>query len=147
MNKLIYLYAYIYLSFSSLHNHVYQSTEYLLSVDIAEASRCIKELNSPFFFHEIIKRAVTASLDQTEEKQIQISKLFKYLYDIGILTNSNMQIKKGFDKLYLALPDLVLDTPDAKRIVDSFKQRAMDDQILSVSYVPPKAQSGPARLG
>lgn len=111
--------------------------EYLLSVDINEAARCIKELNSPFFFHEIVKRAITASLDKTEEKQIQISKLFKYLYDIGILTNSKLQVKKGFDKLYLAMPDLVLDTPDAKRLVDLFAQRAVNDQILVATYTPP----------
>ena len=105
-------------------------------------------MNSPFFFHEIIKRAVTASLDKSEEKQIQISKLFKYLYEIGILTNSNMQIKKGFDKLYIALPDLVLDTPDAQKSIDSFVKRAMEDKILSASYSPLKSIAAvPARVG
>ena len=32
--------------------------EYLLSGDLGEATRCIRELNAQLFFHEVVKRAV-----------------------------------------------------------------------------------------
>ena len=40
--------------------------EYLLSGDLPEAARCIRELNAKFFLHEVVKRAVSHAVDKSK---------------------------------------------------------------------------------
>ena len=40
--------------------------EFLLSRDLGEATRCVRELNVPHFHHELVKRAVTNAMDADE---------------------------------------------------------------------------------
>ena len=42
--------------------------EYLVSGDVLEAARCIKQLNSRQFYHEIVKRAVVQAIDKPIEQ-------------------------------------------------------------------------------
>jgi hypothetical protein len=41
-------------------------------------------LNAPHFYHEIVKRAVTAVLDKPLDSQIAMSKLLLHLFTIGM---------------------------------------------------------------
>lgn len=109
--------------------------EYLFSGDIIEASKCIQELQAPQFYHEVVKRAIVTSLDHNLEKHLAISNLFKYLSDEGLLKVS--QARLGFNHLYDIMDDLVLDTPTAKQIIDSFTERAITDGILAKDYTAP----------
>lgn len=115
--------------------------EYLLNSDLTEASRCISELNAPFFGHEVVKRALVNSIDKDEEKQISMSNLLTYMHKNEIL--SQYQLVKGFEKVNRILPDLVLDTPGAAAIISGFETRARQDNILPYSDglpPPPSAQ-------
>lgn len=106
--------------------------EFILSGDIDEASRCIFELNSPQFYHEVVKRAVVNALDLAPEKQALMSELIAYLVERDQLTQ--LQAKKGFDRLHSLLPDLVLDSPSAVISLNGFVARAKADGALPDSY-------------
>jgi len=53
--------------------------EYLLSRQLEEASRCVRELSVPHFHHEIVKRAVVTALDKSDEDRQAMSSLLAYL--------------------------------------------------------------------
>jgi programmed cell death protein 4 len=108
--------------------------EYLSSGDLPEAIRCVKELNAPFFMHEVVKRAIVLVVDKDAETQRLISSLFTHLSQLGIL--SRVQTVKGFDKIHRILPDLLLDAPGAKSVVEGFVNSAKIDNILSKNYSP-----------
>lgn len=111
--------------------------EYLLSKDTTEAVRCITELNSPLYFHEIVKRAVCNAMDRSTSDQETMSTLLKVLTDTELL--SPQQAEKGFNRLYRLLPDLALDTPGAVRVLENFTLRAKRDGVLKESYAAPPA--------
>lgn len=113
--------------------------EYLLSGDVEEASRCLFEMRVPHFFHEIVKRAVINALDEDEAKQIQMSALLDTL--TAKETLSTAQAVRGFNRLYLLLPDLVLDTPSAGQMLKSFTLRAVKSGVLPPNYAPPAADN------
>ena len=102
--------------------------EFLLSGDLPEAARCIRELNATFFYHEVVKRIVTHAVDKSAALQEQMSDLLQYLTECGTLSVS--QAVKGFRRLYDIVDDLALDTPGAAAILDGFTRRAMDDNVL-----------------
>lgn len=106
--------------------------EYILSGDLEEAARCIFELNSPQFYHEVVKRTVVNSLDLSVEKQASMSELLAFLIERDQLTG--LQAKKGFDRLHSLLPDLELDTPSARTVLAEFVARAKVDGVLPESY-------------
>jgi len=113
--------------------------EYLLSGDIDEGCRCIKELGSPHFNYEVVKRAVVQSLDKPEIKRAEMSALLKALNERDQL--STQQAVKGFNRLYAIMSDLVLDTPTASSIIAEFTAQAIADGILPAAYSPPAVSS------
>ena len=114
--------------------------EYLLSKDVDEAVRCIAELNSPLYCHEIVKRTVYHSMDKPTHEQEAMSELLKQLALREPL--SPQQAVKGFNRLHRLLPDLALDTPSAVRVLENFTLRAKQDGVLSATYTePPVAES------
>jgi programmed cell death protein 4 len=106
--------------------------EYLTSGDLAEAGRCIRELNAPFFFHEVVKRAVVLGIDRNAEEQQQISNFLFHLYEQDML--SAQQTVKGFRRLYDLIGDLKLDSPHAPEILDGFTKRAIADAVLPADF-------------
>lgn len=109
--------------------------EYLLSGDMAEAVRCVTELKSPQFYHEIVKRAVINAMDKPVEEQLHMSLLLRDLFQHELL--SSHQAVKGFNRLFTILPDLKLDTPNAESILHAFMVRAKEQGVLSDKYNPP----------
>jgi programmed cell death protein 4 len=106
--------------------------EYLLSGDVAEATRCIIELGSQQFYHEVVKRAVVNSLDKTPADQVKMSELLAHLFALELL--SSAQARKGFNRLHSLLPDLTLDTPSAADALARFVERAKNGKILAGDY-------------
>lgn len=111
--------------------------EYLLSKDTAEALRCINEVHSPQYFHEIVKRAVCNAMDKPSAEQLCMSELLHQLSTKELL--SVQQAVKGFNRLYRLLPDLALDTPSAVQVLENFTARAKQDGVLPSSYTPPSS--------
>jgi len=107
--------------------------EYLLSENYEEAKDCVKELKSPFYYHEVVKRGINLSLDKREEDRLKISALFNHLYEEEVV--SGEQFKKGFDRIFALVPELVLDIPLALKYLDEFANRAKEFGILAEDYL------------
>lgn len=85
--------------------------EYESGGDIAEACRCIRDIGMPFFYHEVVKKALVMAM----EKKNADTKLFELLQQCfveGLITIN--QLTKGFIRVRDSLDDLALDIPDAK---------------------------------
>lgn len=111
--------------------------EYLLSKDDAEAVRCITELHTPLYFHEIVKRAVCNAMDKSTTDQEHMSALLQKLAAMELL--STQQAEKAFNRLYRLLPDLALDSPNAANVLENFALRAKRDGVLPATYAAPPA--------
>lgn len=111
--------------------------EYLLSRDLSEGARCVKELNSPSFHPEIVKRGVVTALDKSEDDRQAMSSLFAYLVTAAQIVSVG-HMKQGFDRLYSILNDLKLDVPRAAEFLNGFTERAIADACLPESYSPPR---------
>mmetsp|Transcript_6868 Transcript_6868/g.6169 ORF Transcript_6868/g.6169 Transcript_6868/m.6169 type:complete len:404 (+) Transcript_6868:150-1361(+) len=106
--------------------------EYLLSNDIQEATRCIAELNVPYYYHEIVKRAIVQSLDKSLDRQVSMSGLLTHLFKEGML--KKQQAVVGFNRVFGYIDDLTLDTPNAPQIIHEFVKRAIESNLLPTSY-------------
>jgi len=102
--------------------------EYLTTGDKEEAIRCVKELNVPHFHHEVVKRSLVNALDKDGATRASMAALLKDLHTQEVV--STEQLQNGFDRIMQQLPDLSLDTPNAKTIVEQFTIQAVKDGIL-----------------
>jgi hypothetical protein len=50
-------------------------------------------------------------------------------------------MKMGFDRIYEALPDILLDSPGAQAAVDGFVVQAQKDGCLPSAYCSPEVAS------
>jgi len=106
--------------------------EYLLSTDLDEAVRCLKQLNALQFFHEVVKRALVMAVDKSIDEQKSISRLIAHLATTNLLTTT--QAVKGFRRVIDTLPDISLDAPHAKDVIDGFVLRAKEDNVLPADF-------------
>jgi len=110
--------------------------EYLLSRDLDEAARCIREMNAPHFHHELVKRGVKIAMekDGLDHAELSISSLdaiaalFSFLVKNAIV--SEYQVSKGISRLHKILPDLKLDVPAASAMLDEFEAMAQKGGCL-----------------
>ncbi|QDZ24236.1 MA3 domain-containing translation regulatory factor [Chloropicon primus] len=89
--------------------------EYLLSEDVAEASKCLRDLSATYFHHEFVKLGLIMVLEKKGEAEKQLMKLLGELSSTGQLSEN--QIQMGFQRVTNNLDDLCLDYPDAREKV------------------------------
>jgi programmed cell death protein 4 len=107
--------------------------EYLLSRELDEAARCIRELNCPHFHHELVKRGVTAAMEEVHDKSDRgcvginiddldaVAALYAFLVENSIVSES--QVRKGMKRLNDGIDDLKLDiTPKAPVLLLEFER-------------------------
>ncbi|CAM9831660.1 unnamed protein product, partial [Hapterophycus canaliculatus] len=82
--------------------------EYFLSEDIAEVLRSVKELKSPAYHYEIVKRGINMSLDAKDHERELVSKLLSEAYPDVL---SSREVCKGFERLFEMIDDIQLDAP------------------------------------
>ncbi|KAH7295354.1 hypothetical protein KP509_27G043500 [Ceratopteris richardii] len=104
--------------------------EYIESGDKVEACRCIRELNVPFFHHDLVKRALNLAMERRNSEGLILS-LLKEADDEGLITSS--QMAKGFARLADVIDDLSLDIPQAKPMFLDLVSKAIDAGFLSSS--------------
>jgi len=106
--------------------------EYLLSRELDEAARCVREMNASHFHHELVKRGVKISMekdgldhsDSPSSSLDAIAALFSFLVKNAIV--SEYQVAKGVSRLHKILPDLKLDVPAAPAMLDEFEKMAIE---------------------
>jgi programmed cell death protein 4 len=112
--------------------------EYLLSRELDEAARCVKELEAPHFHHELVKRGVFSAMELDGKKAVgeadANSNLDAMAALIGFLVRnvivSEYQVKKGIGRLHKILPDLTLDVPAAPTLLAAFEKLAQEQGCL-----------------
>ncbi|CAN0381768.1 unnamed protein product [Ectocarpus sp. 12 AP-2014] len=106
--------------------------EYFLSEDVSEVLRSVKELKSPAYHYEIVKRGINMSIDAKDHERELVSKLLSDAYP-DIL--SSREVCKGFERLFEMIDDIQLDAPNARTLVASFLARAVADEIIPPSVL------------
>uniref|UniRef100_A0A8C5WDG2 Programmed cell death protein 4 n=1 Tax=Leptobrachium leishanense TaxID=445787 RepID=A0A8C5WDG2_9ANUR len=104
--------------------------EFLISGQVGEAERCLRELEVPHFHHELVYEAVVLVLEGSAEGHVLMAvKLLKALWESGLITLD--QMNRGFQRVYNELPDLTLDVPLAHSVPaevgNVLSARAMED--------------------
>uniref|UniRef100_A0A7S2R8H0 MI domain-containing protein n=2 Tax=Rhizochromulina marina TaxID=1034831 RepID=A0A7S2R8H0_9STRA len=102
--------------------------EYLVSGDMVEAERCVKELQVPHFHHELVKRAIVTVLDKSDEEQQSMVRLIVQLCESEVI--STHQRTGGFQKIESLLDDLSLDAPEAHKVFE-FVRSQVESKLQS----------------
>eukprot|EP00743_Colponemidia_sp_Colp-15_P000606 GILK01000679.1.p1 GENE.GILK01000679.1~~GILK01000679.1.p1 ORF type:complete len:520 (-),score=122.84 GILK01000679.1:331-1890(-) len=106
--------------------------EYLSSNDVEELVRWIQELNSPYFHHEVVKKAVTMSMEKQEKDRQAVTQMLRTLVDRQLISPG--QVTAGFDRVKDSMNDLKLDIPAADDMFSSFVARAKEQHVLPAAY-------------
>ena len=103
--------------------------EYLMSRELDEAARCVKELECRHFHHELTKRGAKAAMEVDGTKAPDdpaalsnldaMAALFGFLVRNAIV--SEYQVRKGVARLHQIIDDISLDVPTAPQLLESFE--------------------------
>ncbi|KAL5703543.1 MA3 DOMAIN-CONTAINING TRANSLATION REGULATORY FACTOR 2 [Ranunculus cassubicifolius] len=104
--------------------------EYVSSGDKMEAFRCIKDLQVPFYHHEIVKRALIMAMENRQSEDILLEFL-KEASAEGVINSS--QMTKGFGRLIDMVDDLSLDILSARELLRSLISKAASEGWLCAS--------------
>lgn len=138
--------------------------EYLMSRELDEAARCVKELEAPHFHHELVKRGVKIAMEldgnavqkngNGEEPHHELSNMDAMAALFGFLVRnaivSEYQVTKGVARLHTLLPDLTLDVPAAPKLLQEFEVMAEEGGCLvkskaaaaAAQAAPPAVEAG-----
>jgi hypothetical protein len=89
--------------------------EYVNSGDAAEFERVLKSLSMNVYHQDLPYILIRYSLDLSDSERARISSLLHALYKSGFI--SITQMGAGCRKVYNALPDLLVDCPNARTLV------------------------------
>jgi len=112
--------------------------EYFNSGDEEEFGRCVRELTplAPEQNAELIRKVMSFAMERTGTECEQALKLLITLCRHEELDPEG--IERGFDELYVRMPDLLLDVPDAEEMARSFVVEAKNAKILRSSWPDPE---------
>jgi len=88
------------------------AAEYLDSLDSSEFCRLVTSAGCSVFHSDLPAILLKYSFDLTDEQRARISNLLLALHKAGLITQA--QMGAGLRKVYLALPDILVDAPRAK---------------------------------
>ncbi|KAM4703695.1 programmed cell death protein 4 isoform 2-T3 [Rhinophrynus dorsalis] len=104
--------------------------EYVLSGDVAEAERCLQELEVPHFHHELVYEAVLMVLESTGNNTFKMMlSLLEALCKSTVVSLD--QMKRGYDRIYHEIPDINLDAPHAYSVLERFVEDCFKAGIIS----------------
>ncbi|KAM3956847.1 programmed cell death protein 4-like [Aphomia sociella] len=96
--------------------------EYLTSGDLAEAMRCVRELEVPHFHHELVYETVLLAVEAINSSvEEQLCTFLAELRRCVIVTPDQMD--QGFLRVLEDMSDIVLDVPLAYIMLDRFMER------------------------
>jgi len=106
--------------------------EYLVSNDMSEADKAIKDLAAPSFNYYVVKKAVLRALDAKDAERDKIVKLLSTLSTSGLISEAHYV--SGFKGCVQMMDDIELDTPNAKEALGSFVQRSINAGFLPAAF-------------
>lgn len=119
--------------------------EYLISGEISEATRCLKELDVPHFHHEVVYQAGVIAIEDTSERATEaMVNLLEEFTNSCIITSD--QFKNGVLRLYEDIPDIYLDVPEAYTLLERLGDELHSRGILSVELMKDMPNRGRKRF-
>jgi len=119
--------------------------EYLCSCDVAEATRCLAELEVPHFHHELVYEAVVMVIEsmhpKTEEAMV---KLLQDLFRSFVITIE--QMRAGFQRVFDQMVDISIDVPQAYVILERWVLRCRQAGIINDDIVKKMPARGRKRF-
>lgn len=104
--------------------------EFMLSGQVEEAERCLRDLEVPHFHHEVVYEAVVMVLEGSAEGRVIMAvRLLKALWESGLITLD--QMNRGFQRVYGELPDLSLDVPLAHVVLEKLVDLCYQEGIIT----------------
>uniref|UniRef100_A0A8C7P5T1 Programmed cell death protein 4 n=1 Tax=Oncorhynchus mykiss TaxID=8022 RepID=A0A8C7P5T1_ONCMY len=103
--------------------------EYLVSGEVKEAERCLRDLEVPHFHHELVYEAVVMVLESKGDTAVKMCKLLQAFWKIGLITVD--QMNRGFQRVYDELPEINLDVPHAHSIMESFTDLCYQESVIT----------------
>ena len=126
--------------FTKYENFVRKIKEYLLSRELDEAARCVREMGSSHYHHELLKRGVKIAMEKDGKDHKDdaatsaldaMAALFSFLVKNSIV--SEYQVAKGISRLHKLIPDIKLDVPAAEAMLSEFEEMAKEGGCLPTS--------------
>eukprot|EP01138_Halocafeteria_seosinensis_P016009 gb/GECG01016337.1/.p1 GENE.gb/GECG01016337.1/~~gb/GECG01016337.1/.p1 ORF type:complete len:403 (+),score=72.79 gb/GECG01016337.1/:1-1209(+) len=106
--------------------------EFFKEGDLQELYNIVEELEMPFFRYEVVKKAITQSLDLSDREREMASQMLNEFYGNVF---SMEQIGKGFERILESLEDVRVDVPDVDKLLPKFLARAVADEILPPAFL------------
>jgi len=106
--------------------------EYFDSCDTDEVIRSIVELQCKEFHPDVVKKAISISLDKHPRERELVSRLLTCLHPSPL---KDRDMEAGFNILLDSLDDLTTDVPEAKNMVANFLARAVVDEVLPPAFL------------
>ncbi|KAF7662221.1 hypothetical protein LDENG_00241820 [Lucifuga dentata] len=104
--------------------------EYLISGDVSEAERCLRDLEVPHFHHELVYEAVVMVLESKgDTASHMIVKLLQSFWKTGLITVD--QMNRGFHRVYDELPEINLDVPHAHSLMENFVDLCYQESVIT----------------
>lgn len=97
--------------------------------ELAEACQCIRDLDMPFFHHEVVKKALVMAIEKNNDCLLT---LLQECANEGLITTS--QMLKGFSRVMDSLDDLSLDNPNAKVKMIGYVAQAKKEGWLNSTF-------------
>jgi hypothetical protein len=99
--------------------------EYFATADVAECIQSVRELEAPYFLHELVSKAIIISLDHGVQGMRKAHLLLQTACEEGFVTPS--QVTQGLERVLDSLHDVVIDVPTAPQLVARFLFQAFED--------------------
>jgi len=103
--------------------------EYTNSKDKQEAMRCLAELATPHYHHELVKQTLLMAMTD-QGLATDLLGLLQELCAVGLV--SETQLAKGFGRVESQLEDIMLDIPHARHLYNHMKQTAQEGGWLAI---------------
>lgn len=108
--------------------------EFLSSSDIAEATRCLQELEVPHFHHELVYEAIVMAIEKMDMRtSSMMCQLLDSLHRAIIITPT--QMRAGFLRVYEDMPQICVDVPPAYTILEKFVLQCQTLRIVGDDVV------------
>lgn len=104
--------------------------EYLSSGDVAEATRCLLELDVPHFSHELVYQAAILAIEQSSDRASDcIVRLLKSFSTSNVITPD--QFRKGVKRVFADMPEICLDVPSAYALLERLGNKLHAEGIMA----------------
>ncbi|KAJ8365465.1 hypothetical protein SKAU_G00142960 [Synaphobranchus kaupii] len=103
--------------------------EYVLSGDVVEAERCLRELEVPHFHHEFVYEAIVMVLESKGDKTFKmVLQLLTFLWESSVITVD--QMRRGYQRVYMEIAEINIDVPCAYALLEQVVEKSFSAGVI-----------------